>query len=159
MQLSLGLIPACWHCRGTHISKQSCSTFCVQLCLNICQILSLSDGNNAEEFAGDCISHNQRFTHTVHMHSMYLWSESYDIPIRFQMAIDGSSLRHVHTTHSTVGAELRFMNHYYFCSHCLNRWAQCRLNSKDAKWNNNEVTHSKLAFAWGFLMIFFNINK
>lgn len=41
--------------------------FCVQLCLNICQILSSSGGNKAEEFAHDYIVHKQDshiYTHT-----------------------------------------------------------------------------------------------
>lgn len=37
--------------------------FCVQLCLNICQILSSSGGNKAEEFARDYVAHRQQPTY------------------------------------------------------------------------------------------------
>lgn len=89
--------------------------FCVQLCLNICQILSSSGGNKAEECACDYIAHKQGLTRTraplhtcttsrkTHTHTAWriCVSESYNILMSAQTAIDGPShIFYVHTKRS-----------------------------------------------------------
>ncbi len=95
--------------------------FCLQLCLNICQILSSSGGNKAEEFACDYIAHKQGLTYThactlvrMHMHKtpgerdththththtmIYLWSENCNILMSNWWLIS-HILGHVRTKH------------------------------------------------------------
>lgn len=116
--------------------------FCVQLCRNICQILSSSSGNKAKEFAHDYIAHKWRLTDTqactlvrVHAHAQESTSRhTQDVFVEWKLQYSKEMsncswwsishiLGHVHTKH--IWSRTLVYYSLSFCWLYLSRWVWC----------------------------------